>query len=331
MTERFMKTYRIIFFAFIASAVCASPAEAVSQRAVGSRVPVRANSQANAKPKVYVAPFTLRGNLDPKIAASITNEFERAMVRQSCYEVLERIDVDQLVKQARNERSIATVNDLGKDITGKLRLQGANAVIFGEADEDVNSGEVVFIAKMEYFNSTIAWERASSLSRGLVYDRTSRITPIKKLTDGLCPGQPSEPSSPGQAASPAPAQSPSMLRGLAHGFEIQLRDCRRAGQSVTCYLTVTNQNDFRAVVLSPGGTEIYDSKSRAFQASQASLAGIRHGGNIEAKLLQNRPAEATVTFETVPLDVTEIYLMIINMYEGGYGFQVRLSGTIQIR
>jgi hypothetical protein len=183
-----MKTYPIIFFAFITSALCVSHARATSQRAVGSRVPARASLQQSVKPKVYVAPFTLRGNLDPKIAASITSEFERAMVRQTCYEVLERIDVDQLVKQARNERSIATVTDLGKDITGKLRLQGANAVIFGEADEDVNSGEVVFIAKMEYFNSTIAWERASSLSRGLVYDRSSRITPIKKLTDGLCPG-----------------------------------------------------------------------------------------------------------------------------------------------
>jgi hypothetical protein len=325
MTERFMKTYRIIFFAFIASAVCASPAEAVSQRAVGSRVPVRANSQSSAKPKVYVAPFTLRGNLDPKIAASITNEFERAMVRQSCYEVLERIDVDQLVKQARNERSIATVNDLGKDITGKLRLQGANAVIFGEADEDVNSGEVVFIAKMEYFNSTIAWERASSLSRGLVYDRTSRITPIKKLTDGLCPGQPS--SLP--KASPAPAPSLSMLSTQSHGLEIQLKECRRAGQSVTCYLTITNQNDFRAVGINVDHSEVYDSKSRAFRASQVSIASVHTGAWTQVNLLQGRPAEATVAFETVPSDVSEIYLLLINMTDGGW-FQVRFPGPIPI-
>lgn len=320
-----MKTYRIIFFAFITSALCVSHAGAASQKAVGSRVPARASSQPSAKPKVYVAPFTLRGNLDPRVALSFTKEFETALVRQACYDVLERIDVDQLVKQARNEHNIATVNDLGRDITGKLHLQGATAVIFGEVDDDLNSGEVVFIAKMEYFNSTIAWERASSLRRGLVNDVASRAVPVKQLTEGLCPGQPS--SLP--KTSPTPATKPSILSVQSHGLEIQLKDCRRHGQSVTCYLTITNQNDFRSVGLSPDRTEVYDSKSRAFRAAQVSLADIKHGGWMEANLLQDRPAEATITFETIPLDVSEIYLLLIDM-RGGDWFQLKMPGPIPI-
>jgi len=324
-----MKTYRTIFLNLILLIACIVSATAISQHNT-SRVPAR-TTQQSAKQKVYVAPFSSRGKLDSGLAVSFTSEFERALIHTQCYDVLERNEIDQLVKQARNERNIATINDLGRDITGKLHIQGATAVIFGEVDEDSNSGEVVFIAKMEYFNSTIAWERASSLSKGLVYNPASRIGPVRQLIDNLCPGQApiSTPSS-DQARPSSPSVKPSMLTVQSHGVEVQLKDCRRAGQSVTCYLTFTNQDDFRVVAMSPNQTAIYDSKSRAYRASQVSLAGIRHGGNVEANLLQNRAAEATVTFETVPPDVSEIDLLILDMNAGGW-FQLKLPGPIPIR
>ena len=97
----------------------------------------------STRPRVYVAPFSANRPLDRQLLASVTNEFETALISSGCFDVLERRDLDRLLAQIRNERDLTTIRDLGVEATGQLRGRGATTVVFGEVDDDFNSGEII--------------------------------------------------------------------------------------------------------------------------------------------------------------------------------------------
>jgi hypothetical protein len=112
------------------------------------------------------------------------------------------------------------------------------------------------------------------------------------------------------ASGPSPQES----------FEVDSRGlglkgtCRRSGQSVVCNLNVVNRDATQDIVLGANGTNIYDSKSRVYRASEAVLAGNRSSSGAGATLLQGHPADAAIQFNNVPLDVMEIDRMEIAIY-----------------
>jgi hypothetical protein len=137
---------------------------------------------------LYVVPFDASPSISAQVATSVTSDIETALVSAGCVDVLERRNLDQLVQQVRNERRLSTIRDFGTDGIAQLRRQGATGVLFGEIDDDVNSGEIIVRGKIESFDSTILWTSDVSFTRGLLNDRTTRVNAAKHLLDSVCRG-----------------------------------------------------------------------------------------------------------------------------------------------
>ena len=131
--------------------------------------------------KVYVAEFQAIRGVSPDLLTSFTNDFELILMEGRQFDVLERRSLDRLVAHARNEMRASTVRELASSTVDLLKRQGAQAVIFGEVDDDKESGEVVIYATLERFDSKKEWKRSVSFRRSLRDDRESRIAALRKL------------------------------------------------------------------------------------------------------------------------------------------------------
>src|SRR5262245_55480542 len=142
-------TMRDLFVAVILFAVGTSmtPLVAANVEQGSSR-----QSAGPSKIKLYVALFNADRAMDGKTLTSITNDVETALLYSGCVVILERRTLDRLLEQILNERRLSTVRDLGLDATRELRGEGATAVMFGEIDDDVNSGEIIVRAQIEQFD-----------------------------------------------------------------------------------------------------------------------------------------------------------------------------------
>src|SRR5271166_4761016 len=91
------------------------------------------------------------------------------------------------------------------------------------------------------------------------------------------------------------------LTGQTHGFAVQAH-CLRTGAAVVCNATIINQDPNREVYVTPSQTHLFNANSKAYCASEATVAGVRGSGMniIRAKLLQGYPAEAVFRFEGIP-------------------------------
>src|SRR5262249_55477714 len=87
-----------------------------------------ATAQSQVRPAVYVAPFTAIRPLDATLLNSFTSDFEAVLITSSCYRVVERRILDQLIAQIRNEHVVETIGDLGKEAQARFKLQKADAV-----------------------------------------------------------------------------------------------------------------------------------------------------------------------------------------------------------
>lgn len=131
--------------------------------------------------KVYVADFLPIRRVPDDLLVSLTNEFELVLVESQRYDVLERRTLDRLAQHARNEIHASNVRELGTGVIDVLRRQGAQGVIFGEVDDDAESGELVVYVTLENFDSQKEWKRSISLKRGLRNDRESRLAALRRL------------------------------------------------------------------------------------------------------------------------------------------------------
>lgn len=138
-------------------------------------------SAQEAVTKVYVAEFQGIRGMTRELLTGFTNDFELVLMETGTYEVLERRRLDRLVQHARNEMTATTVRELTTGMSDALKRQGAQGVIFGEIDDDTDSGEIVIYATLERFDSRKEWKRSVSLKRGLKADRESRLDALRKI------------------------------------------------------------------------------------------------------------------------------------------------------
>jgi hypothetical protein len=261
------------------------------------------------KPTVYVAKFTSRQPLGEQLLTSFTNDFETALIGIGSYTVIERREIDQLLDQVRNETALRTIKDLGMDLSGALRTRGASAVIFGNLDDDVGSGEYVITVKMEYFDSTISWQTNTSMRRGMVADRSSRVEAVNRLVgraDQL--GRPS-------------------IRALANEFLFQLIQCVKTERTVACSFEVTNNGEDR--VLQVGiKSNLFDQESRVTYPSVISIAGnsrIDYGQFVQQTLISGRPARLQIEFQGVASNASEISRLELLCHDGGHDQNFRVE------
>jgi hypothetical protein len=316
----------------------------------GSRPPT-ISAQAT-KPKVYVAPFTARRAVALEVLNSFTDEFETALIYTSCYDVLQRRDLDQLLKQIRNEKALTTIRDLGLPATAELRGRGATAVIFGEVDDDVGSGEVVVSVQMENFDSTIPWKKTESLKRGLQNDRTSRRELVKRLITDVCATTPNSDAR-RDATSPAGQANPTLnvrspewslparvVDSVDRDFQIQFRPsrhavglskCRNAGAVIACLLSLTRladgNLDYRYDPRDPNfASKLIDN----FKVDHKQMGGYFLNGRSRHQQSVNLTKDETTwfvqEFEGATNDIKEVRIVFP---ENGYVRGIELRGAVE--
>ena len=81
-----------------------------------------------------------------------------------------------------------------------------------------------------------------------------------------------------------------------------------------------------------GRTKLYNASSKAYQPTEAPVAGVRGNsqGAIHAKLLQGHPAEAEFQFDLPPSD-RELALLDIGMQTGFDQFTVEVAGNVVLQ
>ena len=127
------------------------------------------------------------------------------------------------------------------------------------------------------------------------------------------------------------AEVQNSLTGQTHGFAVQAR-CARSGVPVICTATIVNQDPSREVIVWLDDTKLYNSTSKSYQATEATVAGVRGSSHapIRAKLLQGYPAEALFHFNVAPSD-RELAELDIRVQVDGQMFTVEAVGTVLLQ
>jgi hypothetical protein len=102
--------------------------------------------------------------------------------------------------------------------------------------------------------------------------------------------------------------------------------------AVVCTATIVNEETNREVVFSPERTKLYNASSKAYQPTEAMVAGVRGSGQgaIRVKLLQGRPAEAEFQFNLPPSD-HELAELDIGMRTDYQMFTLEVSGNVVLQ
>lgn len=164
-------------------------------------VSVQAQSMNNLK--VYVWDFGTRDRQKTELTRSFTQEFEGALIRTKCCVILERQNYDRLMAQKDNEIAIMSIEGIAESSVTTLKTLEANAVIFGEIYDDVESGEVIITAAVQAFDGENLARENAKLSRGRRLDATSREKSMQELAEKICSslvsGPPLTPTPPSEA------------------------------------------------------------------------------------------------------------------------------------
>jgi hypothetical protein len=102
---------------------------------------------------------------------------------------------------------------------------------------------------------------------------------------------------------------------------------------VVCTATIVNEETNREVAFWLERTKLYNASSKAYQPTEATVAGVRGNGGqgvVRAKLLQGHPAEAEFQFNLPPSD-RELAELDIGMQTGFDVFTLEVVGNVVLQ
>ena len=136
--------------------------------------------------KLYVWEFGTRDGSRNELTASLTREFEEALMKESCVVVLERRNYDKLMSQKDTEKAIMAIDGISDYSLRNLKTIEASGVIFGEVYDDVQSGEIKVTARVQKFDGQNMAFDSVRLSRGRRFDAASRERSMDELAFSMC-------------------------------------------------------------------------------------------------------------------------------------------------
>ncbi|WP_420209219.1 hypothetical protein [Candidatus Electronema sp. JC] len=135
---------------------------------------------------VYIWEFGTREGQKTETTRNVTQEFEGAFIRTQCCSVLERRNYDLLMSQRENEQAIMSMEGIADASVNTLKTLEADAVVFGEVYDDVQSGEVKIIVAVQNFAGKSLTSQSVRFSRGKLSDAASREESMKALAEKVC-------------------------------------------------------------------------------------------------------------------------------------------------
>ena len=142
-------------------------------------------SQSPETWKVYVWDFMTRERERNAITANFTEEFEEALIQAKKCKVFDRRNYDRLLSQKDAEKAILNIQGISAISLDSLKAHQANVVVFGEVDDDLESGQVKITIIFQTFDSKILCKESIHLLRGKRLDPESRETAMKSLVKKL--------------------------------------------------------------------------------------------------------------------------------------------------
>lgn len=135
---------------------------------------------------VYVWEFSTEDSSIIDLPARLTEEFETALTQVEGLFVLERRRYDRLVAHRANEKAIMKIEEIPQSTLDSLKSLKASIVIFGEVDDDVESGEIKVTVIFQNFDGRKKkW--STRFPRGKRYDAGSREHAMKLLVRKIFP------------------------------------------------------------------------------------------------------------------------------------------------
>lgn len=129
---------------------------------------------------LYVWDFSASGTVSKSVVHALTEEFESALIDAHIYNVVERRDVNRLLRQSANERAIVELGSIPNDDIKLLRAKHADGVVFGDVADD-NNGIVGVTVTYVTFDSVKQWKKATSIRIDQLYLREGRAAAIHIL------------------------------------------------------------------------------------------------------------------------------------------------------
>ena len=143
-------------------------------------------SGQGTKERIYIWDFVDNNGQQTSLTVRVTLEFEEALTQAKCYQVVERREIDKLLKHIKNERAIADLNDLSKASQGEVKkITNAQIVVFGKVDDDIESGEYKISVTVQHFDSSKE-VKGIRIRRGRIQDSESRENAMKELVKEVC-------------------------------------------------------------------------------------------------------------------------------------------------
>jgi len=107
-------------------------------------------------------------------------------MQEKCLNLLVREDLDQLLKHLEMEKEIRKMEEIPLSNIADLSKQGANAVIFGAIDDDIEGGEVNIKVILQAFNHVLLAEKQVQIQPHQRHDGKVRREKMKCLAEQLC-------------------------------------------------------------------------------------------------------------------------------------------------
>jgi hypothetical protein len=147
---------------------------------------------------IYIAPFTSRDSISPKLLDSFRDlfeeSFERVLARDGAYTVLNRETIEKVLAEAKYETALTSVEQLNSTLKGRLRIANADGFVFGEVTDDKDSGDIIIAAKLQGFDSILYWSESVTMKRSHLNDRSDRKDAIDQLVRSIGGSSEAKPS-----------------------------------------------------------------------------------------------------------------------------------------
>ncbi|MEM9293578.1 MAG: hypothetical protein AAGD01_18000 [Acidobacteriota bacterium] len=262
-----------------------------------------------AETTVYVWEFSWRSGEEDSLTQSVTREFEEALIGLRGYRVVEGRAPGALKEQLDNVRAIRTILDIPQSQRDLIASYDIDQVVLGELFDDIDSGEVVLSITLQRLDGTKVQATSSSVSRGKIRDRETRVELVRSLVNRLS------------------SRSRAVHEASGLDYQIRVEECTGAGRTITCDLELLNDGEDRKAGIYSGncGDESFmiDEFNSTFSSTHVRLGNQvqeRRCPSVETFLVSGIPTPVKLTFDGASSRAQRIALLDVGLLD-------RESGT----
>jgi hypothetical protein len=239
-------------------------------------------SQNDSPDVVYVWDFSDRNGKEDDLTASLTEEFEEALIKSDCCKVLQRRVYARIFQQRENEKAILSLSNLAPSTVKDLEAVEAQTVVFGQVYDDTSSGQFKISVSFEKFSGLIDKTASVYMAKFDISNPKKREAAIKELIDELKlkPGK------------------PPVITENVDEWAFSFTGCERIGKDVKCSYTITsNYRDRKLTILM--NSRAFDEYGYEYSPLSQQLANKSGSHNLSSLMIDGIQVSGFMVFKNV--------------------------------